>query len=195
MKKIPTLFERSWDGDRRVRDEVTPKAAWVVAGEGVATEKIDGTSCLWQRGLWKRRELKKGQLAPLGFQAAGEVDAETGKQAGWVLCSGKADEVWHTQALETCSTTVFVDGQTYELVGPKVQGNPYGLKQHTLRRHGDVKLEGVPRSFEELREWLSDHPFEGVVWHHADGRMAKIKRRDFGLEWPLSEQKGAPDVR
>ena len=26
---------------------------------------------------------------------------------------------------------------------------------------------------------------EGIVWHHPDGRMAKIKRRDFGLSWPI----------
>jgi hypothetical protein len=25
---------------------------------------------------------------------------------------------------------------------------------------------------------------EGVVWYHEDGRMVKIKRRDFGLKWP-----------
>ena len=25
---------------------------------------------------------------------------------------------------------------------------------------------------------------EGIVWHHPDGRMVKIKARDFGLPWP-----------
>ena len=27
--------------------------------------------------------------------------------------------------------------------------------------------------------WLLEHPeFEGIVWHHRDGRMAKLKHRD-----------------
>ena len=46
MQKIPTLFERDWTGDRsRVLDKVNPEAAWVLAGEGVATRKRDGTAC------------------------------------------------------------------------------------------------------------------------------------------------------
>lgn len=27
--------------------------------------------------------------------------------------------------------------------------------------------------------WLADEGVEGVVWHHPDGRMAKLKGRDF----------------
>lgn len=30
---------------------------------------------------------------------------------------------------------------------------------------------------------LVENVIEGLVWHHDDGRMAKIKRRDFGLKW------------
>jgi hypothetical protein len=28
-------------------------------------------------------------------------------------------------------------------------------------------------------EWVLAGSFEGIVWHHSDGRMAKLKRRDF----------------
>ena len=38
-----------------------------------------------------------------------------------------------------------------------------------------------------LKDWLSAPHYEGLVWHHPDGRMAKIKRRDFGLSWPVKE--------
>jgi hypothetical protein len=24
---------------------------------------------------------------------------------------------------------------------------------------------------------------EGIVWHHPDGRMVKIKKKDFGYKW------------
>jgi len=73
---------------------------------------------------------------------------------------------------------------TYELIGPKVQGNPYGEKEHRLVSHGANVLEGVPRRYGMLREWFSLNTLEGVVWHHPDGRMVKIKRRDFGFRWP-----------
>jgi len=40
MKKIPSLFQRNYDGDRLVRDEVVPGAEWVMAGEGTATRQV-----------------------------------------------------------------------------------------------------------------------------------------------------------
>ena len=44
MKKIPTLFKRTYDGNRvkSITSEVTPGMEWVLAGEGLATVKIDG---------------------------------------------------------------------------------------------------------------------------------------------------------
>ena len=51
MRKIISLFQRNYDGDRLVRNEVVPGAEWVVAGEGVATRKWDGTACLVENGF------------------------------------------------------------------------------------------------------------------------------------------------
>lgn len=45
MQKIISLFCRNHETDRLVRDEIVPGAEWVAAGEGIATLKIDGTSC------------------------------------------------------------------------------------------------------------------------------------------------------
>ena len=50
------------------------------------------------------------------------------------------------------------------------------FKQH--RDFLDVKIN------EGLKEWLEVHIIEGLVWHHPGGRMVKIKRSDFGFEWP-----------
>jgi hypothetical protein len=73
---------------------------------------------------------------------------------------------------------------TYELIGPKVQGDKYGLSHHFLVWHGSNVLTDVPRDFEGLKRYFEVYPrCEGVVWHHSDGRMVKIKRRDFGLKW------------
>jgi len=41
----------------------------------------------------------------------------------------------------------------------------------------------APLTFEGIRDTLvALRPMEGLVWHHPDGRMAKIKARDFRSE-------------
>ena len=47
MKKIPTLFQRVFDNHRivEVLPEVPSELSWVLAGEGVATIKWDGSCC------------------------------------------------------------------------------------------------------------------------------------------------------
>lgn len=181
MKKTISLFQRNYDGDRLVRDEIVAGAEWVVAGEGVATQKFDGTCCMWRDGsLWKRYELKAGKVAPNGFEAAQDADTTTGDIPGWVPVGNGPDDARHREALIAAGNTL-IDG-TYELCGPKVQGNPEGYASHRLVKHGCVVLEGCPRTFDALREYLSDGSIEGVVWHHPDGRMVKIKGKDFGIK-------------
>lgn len=181
MKKIITLFKRDYEGNRQVFNEVVPSAEWVQAGEGVPTKKIDGTCCMIENGvLWKRYEIKKGGKPPWGFKPANEVDTTTGKQQGWVEVGNGNEDKWHREAFERLQDKK--DG-TYELVGPKVQGNPEKFEVHTLVSHSDiVTFQDVPTDFDGLREWLRDKDIEGIVWHHPDGRMVKIKKRDFGMK-------------
>ncbi len=178
MKKIPTLFERDWSGDRsRVTTQVHAGCEWVLAGEGVATRKLDGTCCLIRDGkLYKRRELRKGDTAPPLFEQV-DFDEETGKTVGWLPCDIGPDDKWHMAAFT--EETNWPDG-TYELIGPKVQGNPENWTGHQLVRHGSIMADDVPRTFDGLRNWLATQDIEGIVFHHPDGRMAKIKLRDFG---------------
>jgi hypothetical protein len=42
MKKIISLFQRNYDTDHLVRNEVVPGAEWVLTGEGIGTRKWDG---------------------------------------------------------------------------------------------------------------------------------------------------------
>ncbi len=183
MKKIPSVFKRDYAGTRRVYDEVVPGCEWVLNGEGFATEKIDGTSCLMREGkLYKRYDAKKGRTPPPEWEAAEPAPNEhTGHWPGWLPVGDDPEDKWHRAALE--ANPDLPDG-TYELIGPKVQGNPHGVDGHQLIKHGSTELAGVPRDFDGIRDWLADHPVEGIVWYHPDGRMAKIKRRDFGLDWP-----------
>jgi len=179
MKKIPTIFERDWEGDRsRVLDQPVPGCEWVFAGEGVATRKYDGSACMVEAGaLWKRHEVRQGKQTPEGFRLV-EDDLETGKTVGWVAVGDGPEDKWHRDAFARDMT--LADG-TYELVGPKVQGNPESFEQHTLVRHSDAESYIVPRDYEGMRDLLAELGVEGFVFHHEDGRMAKIKGRDFGL--------------
>ncbi len=206
MKKIISLFQRNYDGDRLVRDEVVPGAEWVLAGEGVPTRKFDGTCCMIREGqLYKRHEVKKGKATPANFEAAQEPEAVTGNIVGWVPVGDGPEDRWHREAFEYRNGLAIQFGSgplrdgTFELVGPKIQGNPEGYNEHDLVRHGDYKLgdalaadskkwDRVPRTFEGLKEYFGAHNIEGIVWHHPDGRMVKIKAKDFGLKRILAER-------
>lgn len=177
MQKIISLFQRNYDGDRLVRNEVVPGAEWVLAGEGVATRKFDGTCCLVRAGkLYKRYDAKAGKTPPEGFEAAQEPDEKTGHWPGWLPVGDGPEDRWHREAWE--NDTSLPDG-TYELCGPKIQGNPEGFSTHTLVLHGIEILGDCPRDFDGIREYLRERSIEGVVWHHNDGRAVKIKRKDF----------------
>jgi hypothetical protein len=177
MRKIATLFQRNYETDRLVRDEVVPGAEWVLAGEGVATRKFDGTCCLVRGGrLYKRYDAQQGKTPPAGFEPTQEPDPETGHWPGWVLVGEGPEDRWHREALAAISE--LTDG-TYVLCGPKIQGNPDNFADHILVPHGQEVLADCPHEFTALRDDLVARNIEGVVWHHPDGRMVKLKKRDF----------------
>ncbi|GAG08344.1 unnamed protein product [marine sediment metagenome] len=163
MQKIPTVYVRDPDNPRLVTREITEGCEWVFNGEGTATEKFDGTCCAVIDGAaMKRRKL------------------------GWIeISAADPSDKWHMQGFLNFEPRPIPEG-TYELVGPKVQKNPYGLERHELWRHGSKELVKAQFYLEFLWEFFEiQDPVEGIVWHHPDGRMAKIKRRDFGLPWPV----------
>jgi hypothetical protein len=180
MRKIISLFQRNHETDRLVRDEVTPGAEWVQAGEGVATRKLDGTCCMVRDGrLYKRHEVKDGRLPAAWVPAQPKPDPVTGEWPGWLPVGEGLEDRWHREAVEGAHLDDWPNG-TYELLGPKIQGNPEEIGRHSLFSHGALELFECPRTYEELREYLDGAWIEGVVWHHPDGRMVKIKARDFG---------------
>lgn len=187
MKKIPTLFVRDWQGDRsRVLNEVTPGCEWVLAGEGVATRKRDGTAVLIQNGqLWRRYDAKRGKKPPAGFVPTQDTpDPETGHFPGWLPVPDDTTESHFRDALELART---LPNGTYELCGPKVQGNSERFERHVLIQHGEERLLAWfhQLDYDSIKTYLAVVGIEGIVWHHPDGRMTKIKSRDFGLPWPV----------
>lgn len=188
MRKIPTVFRRDPKDMRRLLPEVNPGCEWVLAGEGVGTRKYDGTCVMVDsRELWwARREVKPSKAIPPHFLPI-STDETTGKTVGWEPIADSGFAKWHAEALRFAE----INGETplpvgtYELCGPKVQGNPEGYEQHILVRHADAEVvlsSGGRYTFEALRDLVVRYCTtgrEGIVWHHADGRQAKLKGRDF----------------
>lgn len=179
MEKIPTLFVRDPQDMKRVLPVVNPECQWVLNGEGIATRKYDGTCVMLDDDgdWWARREVKPGKQPPANYVPI-STDENTGKTVGWEPIEQSAFAKFHAEALTNPYERRHVG--TYELIGPKVNGNPELTENHELVWHEDAETLDAPRDFDGLREWLLAHPeYEGIVWHHPDGRMCKLKRRDF----------------
>lgn len=184
MKKIPTIFERDWAGDRsRVLDLPTAGCEWVFDGEGVVTRKYDGSAVMIENGeFFKRHEVRQGKQTPEGFRQVDD-DLKTGKIVGWVPVGQGPEDKWHRDAYARSGGTELPDG-TYELIGPKVQKNPEMVPNHELVPHARAPQYEIDRTFRGVRIALERLDIEGFVFHHPDGRMAKIKARDFGITRP-----------
>lgn len=174
MKKIPTMFIRDeTKPGRPVADQIKPECEWVLRGEGLATIKMDGTNVKIENGiLYKRQKPKEGE-----YDEASYVQVEP-------------SDLSNKYILEAFDDLIAKKDGIYEAVGPKIQGNPQNLPTHELYRVVPVEQElelklFKPTSFSDIKQFLEDSRIEGVVFHHPDGRMAKIKRRDFGLPWPV----------
>ena len=177
MKKMPTIFNRNYEGKKpKVFNMQHPDCDWVFNGEGTATRKWDGTCCMIKDGdYFKRRCVKMGTYIPLDFIEE-EFQESTGKRFGWVPVT--EEDKWHMEI----NPAAYDDG-TYELIGPKIQGNPEGYDRHVLVSHRWGKeYIGVLRTFDGIRDFMKDMDIEGIVFHHPDGRMARIKKSDYGME-------------
>jgi hypothetical protein len=181
MKKMPCVFVRDFTNQRNpiLTKEKTPGCEWVFAGEGLPTRKYDGTSCAIINGvLYKRYDAKRGKVPPTGsIPCDPDPDPITGHWPHWTPLT--KDDKYHLEV----SGSNLPDG-TYELCGPKVNGNSEELEKHILIPHGKTVVN-APRfpTWENMQEFLRDNNIEGVVWHHPDGRMAKLRRDDYGLPW------------
>jgi hypothetical protein len=188
MRKIPTVFVRDYSTNPpRLTDQVTPGCEWVLAGQGKATRKYDGTAVLVKgdASVMTRREVKPGKPEPVGFVEV-EADQTTGKKVGW--------EPWQLSSfrkvLAEIIATVPLEPGTYELVGPKVNGNPERRDSHVLVSHQRAEQITEPsgtRTAEDIADMVKEveaRGWEGIVYHHPDGRMAKIKVRDYPKETP-----------
>lgn len=198
MNKIPTIYIRN--SRFKVTPECNPDCEWVFRGEGTATEKLDGTNVrLTIRNeqvmrVEKRRNPTKDQKK-LGIIDPWYTEADfvdPGDQHIFTAVSWTNYEAWP-------------DGEhCCEAIGPKIQGNPLGLPHprcvpfnlpevYDPEAYSYILPQVLSSSaFDRMRHrmdnlnslYANDHccppaKAEGIVFHHPDGRRAKIKRSDF----------------
>lgn len=183
MEKIPTIFDRG--DDFKVANRPRAGCEWVFAGEGVATEKLDGTNI--------RITVRSGQVVRVEKRRnPSKAQKQQGIVDGWYVDADEygKDDKWIFEAVRATDVTGWPEGEhSAEALGPSIQGNALGLTQHICVPFNlEVpSYNDVPRSFDRLREYLAvldskfspGHLAEGLVFHHPDGRRAKIKRKDF----------------
>lgn len=205
MKKIPSLFVRDYEKDKTMSGtplkgrflatrEITPGYEWVINGEGVPTRKWDGTAVLIQGGsIFRRYDAKHGKTPPDVFIPCQDADMVTGHWPGWIKLDhinrdkGNDKYIWEAFWNTFPVGTIFPDG-TYEAIGPKIGGNKDKWENHYLVRHGSGGWGNKfypPNNFtyDGLKKYLGENNIEGIVFHHPDGRMCKVKRTDFGFNW------------
>ncbi len=192
MQKIPTLFVRNPNDRAHVLPEVTPGCEWVLAGNGIPTRKYDGTCVMYDgTAWWARREVKPGKKAPADFRPI-STDQTTGKTVGWEPIAQSSFAKYHAEAIADAEDAEYPEGchpgpwpvGTYELIGPKINGNPERREGHELIAHEHAQVVYMPdRSFDGIREVVlrlaQESGYEGLVFNDGNGRMAKIKARDF----------------
>ena len=138
MQKTPSVFLRDFDapGNPLTRTP-NPDAQWVFDGEGIATRKYDGTCVMFDGDeWWARREVKPGKTPPPGWVKL-DHDPATGKRVGWEpIEQSPFAKFWRDAVTIPPEMTAQWTPGTYELCGPRINGNPERFRDHCLVRHG-----------------------------------------------------------
>lgn len=185
MKKIPTLFERVFEGHKIVGilPTITPGCEDAFLN-GTATVKIDGSCCAIINGeFYKRYDAKKGERPPEGAIPCCEPDPITGHHPHWVKVDRNCpSDQWFVRAFDSTSIMFDLADGTYEAVGKHFNGNPYCLDDDALIRHGKMEVQ-CERTFKGIKKYLEENYIEGLVFWKDGEPVCKIKRSDFGFEW------------
>lgn len=185
MKKIPTLFVRTFEGHKIVdiSDEITPGCEEAFKN-GIATVKLDGSCCAVIDGIfYKRYDAKEGNKPPEDAIPCDDPDPVTGHWPHWVKINpNDPSDKWFVKAYESLDYTP--GPGTYEAIGPHFNKNPYSLTSDILEPHG-FKRVTVNRDYDSIKEWLTANNEEGLVFWLNGELVCKIKRKDFDLPWPI----------
>jgi len=188
MNKIKTIFKRDWEGNKKVINEYIEEinSEALLGLYATATEKLDGTNVrITVRNHIPVRVEKRRN--PSGEQ---KLD---GIEEPWYIDADKSNssDKWIFDGIKNTDFSGIMDGEwSGELIGKNIQGNPLKLSNNRIvffTLDQAPIFENVPITYEGLKEWLpkqkskygNDCGIEGIVWHLVDGRMYKIKVKDF----------------
>ena len=189
-KDMPKLYSpfvrKEIDGEYIVTDEITSGYNWVFDDPSVmCTEKLHGTNV--------SIVIEHGQIA--------EIYNRTERIP--IINKGKSHiTMGILESFRRGYIDFLGDGQHFgELLGPKVNGNPYKLDTYLWIPFGDYVQKHLryrswgkyPTDFDTISHWFEKDLFslfnsmrrtgstfvEGVVFVHPDGRMAKLRRDMF----------------
>lgn len=163
MKRIPTIFLRDMSLKcTPVKNEINPECQWVFDGEGIATRKIDGVN------IKSKSNVPTERIKPVGDY----TEAQYGPVGSCKYIQSAIMKHPHRP-----------DG-LYEAYGEGIRGNPEKVEGYHMVRVQPIdmalRLTGEPkRMYRDLMGYFATHDIEGIVYHHRDGRMAKVKTSDF----------------
>lgn len=186
MKKIKTIFERNWEGDKTVIDKYIEEFEPELLKEGIATEKLDGMNV--------RVTIRNGTSVRLEKRRnPDKIQKQKGIEEPWYKDTDDfgPEDKWLIGALKNTDLSNLPDGEwSGEALGPNIQGNPLNLENNRIvffSLNQAPIFENAPISYEELKKWLPEQKskygnncgIEGIVWHCSTGDMYKIKTKDF----------------
>ena len=186
MKKIKTIFDRDWEGNRGVIDKFINDYGLLSLPTTKATEKIDGTNV---RITVRNHTVVRAEKR----RNPDKIQKHKGITEPWYVDAGEFDpqDKYIFDGINHTDLTKVPDGEwSGELVGKNIQGNPLNLINNMIVFFslGQVPVfENVPIDYKGLKEWLPKQKskvgyncgIEGIVWHCEDGTMYKIKCKDF----------------
>jgi len=186
MKKIKTIFDRDWNGNRRVVDKYTDGFSPDLLIGAVATEKLDGMNVriTLRNHLCVRTEKRRNP---------DKIQKQKGIEEPWYKDADEysPEDKWIFDGIKNTDFSNLSDGEwSGELVGTNIQGNSLNLENNRIvffSLNQAPVFENVPIDYEGLKEWLpaqkskygKDCGIEGIVWHTNAGDMFKIKVKDF----------------
>lgn len=184
MNKIKTIFERDWNGNKKVIDKYMVNIEELKGA--IATEKIDGTNVriTIRNNTFVRAERR---CNPSKFQK------KQGITEPWYVDADEfsPNDKYIFDGLKNTKLNDIPDGEwSGELVGKNIQGNPLNLENNKIMfftLNEAPIFEDAPITFNELKEWLPNQKskygnncgIEGLVWWKNGEHIGKIKCKDF----------------
>lgn len=190
MKKIPTAFVRVFDDHHRiieVKPLFTNEDCRKAVLYGVPTVKHDGAACSVINGeLYKRYDCKKKSVPAGAILCQDKPDVITGSFPVWIKCNrDNPQDKWFFIAFDKYAGCINQNIQTFEAIGRHFNSNPYNMQDDMLIKHGSRIINDDVCDYNIIKQYLKMHLIEGIVYWLNGEPVCKIKRSDFGFDWPV----------